>query len=160
MKNKHSGRTEEVSARQKALDLLLYRTRTEKELYTKLEERGYSPEECEDALAYVRHYGYVNDREYALRYVSSRGSQKGRAAIRSELRAKGVPDEDLEYALETLPEEDHSLPELIRKKAGIPHRLDEKEYRRLYGFLARRGFSASGISRALKNYQADEEADS
>ena len=144
---------EKCSAKQKAMDLLLYRTRTEKELYDKLIERGYSEEDSAEAIAYVKSFGYLNDENYAEYYVSSRGTQKGRSAIKRELRDKGVDDELIENALEELPDETDTIRELLIKKAGAPHELDEKEFRRLYGFFLRRGFSGGAIMKTLKDYQ-------
>ncbi len=153
MRKKINNDKEKVSARAKALDLLLYKTRTEKELYDKLTEREYTPEEAAEALEYVRSYGYVNDEDYAVRYVMSNGGKKGKAAVRRELREKGVEDEFIENALEDMPDEKEAVMELLSKKAGAPHRLDEKEYRRLFSFFARRGFAAGAVTAVLKDYQ-------
>ena len=160
MRKKYNKDKEQVSARAKALDLLLYKTRTEKELYDKLTEREYSPDEAADALDYVRSYGYVNDEDYALRYVMTNGGKKGKAAVRRELREKGVDEEFIENALENMPDERETVMELLIKKAGTPHKLDDKEYRRYFSFLARRGFPQGAIAAMLKAYQneaADEE---
>ena len=155
MPKKYNNDTEKVSARAKALDLLLYKTRTEKELYDKLTEREYSPEEAADALDYVRSYGYVNDEDYARRYVMTNGGKKGKAAVRRELREKGVDEEYIENALEEMPDEREVLMELLVKKAGDPHRMDEKEYRRCFGFFVRRGFSQGAVVSVLKTYQSE-----
>lgn len=144
----------DVSAKQKALDLLLYRTRTEKELFGKLTERGYSEEEAAEALAYVKSYGYVDDEEYAKRYAQSHASSEGKHAIRRKLREKGVDDEWIEAALSELPDnEEEIITEQIIRKYGEPHRLEEKEFRRIYGYLVRHGFGGGAIMSALKNYQ-------
>ena len=145
---------EKKEARVKAMELLLYRNRTEAELRNKLLEREYTEEETEDALAYVKSFGYLNDSAYAEQYVLSRGSAKGRAALKRELRGKGVSEEIIDDALSALPEDDtQTLLSLIEKRAGAPHPMDDKEYRRIFGYLARRGFSGSGIHRALKEYE-------
>ena len=139
------------------MELLLYRSRTESELRKKLLEREYSEEETEDAIEYVRSFGYLNDSAYAEQYVISRGSTKGRAALKRELRSKGVSEETIEEALTELPEDDtETILALIEKRAGPPHVMDEREYRRVFGYLARRGFSGSGIHRALKAYAEDQ----
>ncbi len=143
----------QTNVKQKALDLLLYKTRTEKELYEKLIEKGYEPEEAAEALEYVKHYDYVNDAQYAVRYVASHGKEKGAAAIQRELREKGVPEEFIEEALLEMPDEEEVLWNLLIKKAGDPHSLDEKEFRRLYGFFVRRGFSQPTIYHVLKEFQ-------
>ena len=156
MRYKRQTEKPDVNVKQKALDLLLYRTRTEKELKDKLLERGYSDEECEEALDYVRHYGYVDDDDYARRYISAHGREKGAAAIRRELREKGIQEDTLEEVLYDLPDEEEVLEEMLIKKAGEPHSLDEKEFRRLYGFFMRKGFTSGKIIQALKEFQKSE----
>ena len=49
--------------------------------------------------------------------------------------------------------EEETLERMIRKKAGVPHHLEEKEMRRLYGFLARKGFSGGAVSKAVRRYE-------
>ncbi|MBR3396771.1 MAG: regulatory protein RecX [Lachnospiraceae bacterium] len=152
-KNKDVRGSRTVSAREKALDILLYRMRSEKELYDKLIEKGYPEEECADAVEYAKHFGYVNDAEYARQYVYSRGISKGRLLLKKELREKGIGDELIEAALEELPESHEVLLSLLEKKYGEPHELDEKEFRRAYSFLLRKGFNNSSVITALKEYR-------
>jgi len=148
---------ERKEARVKAMELLLYRSRTEAELRKKLLEREYTEEETDDAVEYVRSFGYINDSAYAEQYVLSKGSAKGRAALKRELKKKGVPEETVEEALAEYPEDDtDNILALIEKRAGPPHPMDDKEYRRIFGYLARRGFSGSSIHRAMKMYSESE----
>ncbi len=144
------------NAREKAMNLLLYRPRSEAELRKRLSDAGYAPEETEDALSYVKRFGYVNDRRFAENYARSRQDRAGRRVIRAELRQKGVDDALIDEALEELetPEED-ILAALLRKKAGPPHEPDEREMRRLFGFLSRRGFSTSAVMSAIRQYQSE-----
>ena len=156
-KNRSGRESRNVSAREKALDILLYRMRSEKELYDKLIEKGYPEEECADALEYVKHFGYVNDAEYARQYVYSRCGTRGRLLLKKELRDKGIDDELIEAALEELPESHEVLLSLLEKKYGEPHELDEKEFRRAYSFLLRKGFNTSAVIAALKEYRLEGE---
>ena len=52
-------------ARKKALKKLLVRDRSEKELREILRREGFQEAETEDAVEYVKSFGYVNDRRYA-----------------------------------------------------------------------------------------------
>ena len=56
---------EDLKAASKAMQLLLYRQRTEKELREKLYEKGFSENASEAAIAYVKSFGYLDDRRYA-----------------------------------------------------------------------------------------------
>lgn len=148
-----------LKAKDKALSLLNYRMRTEKELKSKLIAAGFSEEAADEAIEYVKSFGYLDDRAYADQYVASRRAVKGDIVLRRELREKGVDDEIISEAFE----ENETDPvttafALIVKKYGGPHSLDEKEYRRAFGFLARRGFAAHDIYDALKSYGESGEA--
>ena len=65
-------------ARKKALRLLEHMDRTEKGLTDRLLRAGFSEELAEDAVSYVKDYGYINDRRYALNYIMYRIHDKSR----------------------------------------------------------------------------------
>ena len=114
------------NARRKAMLLLEHMDRTEKGLSDRLRQAGFSAEATEDAMNYVRSYGYLNDHRYAMNYISFRMGTKSRQKILQELSGKGI---DRETALAA---------------------WDEKGMRRLQGFLQRRGFSYGDISHVLE----------
>ncbi|MDO4617490.1 MAG: regulatory protein RecX [Lachnospiraceae bacterium] len=146
----------------KAMNLLLYRPRTEKELRDRLSGCGYEPNAVDFALNYVSYYGYLNDTRYAEGYVLSRGSGKSRSALRRELSVKGVDEASIEAAMELLETDERTIvEELLRKRYGMPHRMDERELRRAAGYLGRKGFAVSLVWGALREYQnsADSEPD-
>lgn len=138
----------------KAMNLLLHRPRTEKELRERLQRAGFEKNDVQCAIAYVSYYGYLNDWKYAESYVLCNGERKSRAILQSELTAKGVGEAAIEAALELLETDERELAaELLRKRCGEPHELDEKELRRTFGFLARKGFSSSLIWGVIHDYQ-------
>ena len=65
-------------ARKKAMRLLEHMDRTEKGLTDKLRQAEFSPEAVEDAIAYVKSYGYINDARYARTYIPFRASDERR----------------------------------------------------------------------------------
>ena len=75
-------------ARKKALRLLEHMDRTEKGLTDRLLRAGFSEELAEDAVSYVKDYGYINDRRYALNYIMYRIHDKSRQKIFQELSGK------------------------------------------------------------------------
>lgn len=148
--------TNNKSATEKAMELLLFKARTEYELRSKLQEREYSDEEIDEAIEYVSSFGYLNDETYAEQYVMSNTSQKSISAMRRELKKKGIDEDIISNALSEIDEDESDIVyDLIIKRAGDPHDLDEKEERRLFGFCARRGFSTSAILRAFRQYKAE-----
>ena len=81
---------EQQQARRKALRLLEHMDRTERGLTDRLRQAGFSEEAAEDAVSYVREFGYINDERYAFNYIMYRIHDKSRQKIFQELQQKGV----------------------------------------------------------------------
>lgn len=84
---------EQKNARRKAMLLLEHMDRTEKGLSDRLRQAGFSAEATEDAMNYVRSYGYLNDYRYAMNYISFRMGTKSRQKILQGLSGKGIDRE-------------------------------------------------------------------
>lgn len=142
-------------ARRKAMLLLEHMDRTEKSLSERLRQAGFSQEAIQDAMEYVKSYGYIDDFRYAQNYISFRIHNRSRQKILMELQQKGVSREIALDAWEEVagyeePDEYRMLLDTIRKKHSEDTLLEEKELRRLVGFLIRRGFRQSDVYRALE----------
>lgn len=138
--------------------LLEHMDRTEKCLSDRLRQAGFSAEAVEDAMDYVRSYGYLNDARYAENYISCRIGTKSRLKLMQELAGKGIDRETAqqawERAAEVLEPDEHAiLRAAVEKKYACGSVLDEKEMRRLYGYLVRRGFSYGDIARVLEEME-------
>ena len=149
---------EQKNARRKAMLLLEHMDRTEKGLSDRLRQAGFCAEAVEDAVAYVSSFGYVDDDRYAENYIAYRIQSKSKRKILQELLQKGVDKETAQAAWEraseyTQPDEQKVLKETVLKKCQPDTVLDEKEMRRLQGFLLRRGFGYSDISNVLEELQ-------
>lgn len=149
---------EEKQARKKAMRLLEHMDRTEKGLTDKLVQSGFSAEAAADAVAYVKDYGYINDSRYALNYIIGRIHEKSRQRIFQDLLQKGIDRETAEAAWEEAeelenPDERELLRRTVEKRWTFGSRLDERELRRLYGYLSRRGFRSGDISSVLEELE-------
>lgn len=145
---------ERKKARMKAMRLLEHMDRTEKGLTDRLRQEGFSSEAVEDAMDYVKSYGYINDARYAQHYISYRLGIKSKQRILQELSQKGIDRETAQRAWEEAaeieePDERALLRKTIEKKYAPGTLLDDREMRRLYGFLARRGFRSEDIFSVL-----------
>ena len=145
---------EQREARRKALRLLEHMDRTEKGLRDRLIQGGFSEEAAEDAVAYVKDYGYINDYRYALNYILYRIHSKSRQKIFQELQQKGISRDVVSEAWEEAsdleePDETSLLRTAIEKKCSPGDTLDDKAMRRLYGYLQRRGFRMGDITAVL-----------
>lgn len=138
-------------AKLRALRILTRMDKTEADLRAGLERAGFSAEAVQEALEYVKSYGYINDRKYAEKYVEYNKLRKSRKQIRYKLIQKGVDRDYIEQALEAC--EDFDELALIRtvlyKKWKKDVKPDEKELSRLYAGLLRRGFARHDIWKVL-----------
>ena len=143
-------------ARRKAMRLLEHMDRTERGLRDKLRQAGFSQLAVDYALSYVESYGYIDDERYARTYIAYRMNTKSHQKIIQELISKGIDKETAAAAWEeeaalNMPDEREILYRTIEKKYCPDTELNEKEMRRLQGYLIRRGFSYSDIKSALEN---------
>ncbi|MGC9356565.1 MAG: regulatory protein RecX [Anaerolineae bacterium] len=130
-------------AREKALNYLSYRPRSEYELRRYLTERGYPEEAIEETLERLRRVDLVNDAAFAHYWVENRLQfrPRGRRALSHELRQKGVAHAVIEAELDDY-DEASAAEQCARQQARrLTHLSPEKFRRRLTQRLARRGFS-------------------
>lgn len=150
--------TEEAhKAAVKAMHLLEHMDRTEKGLFDKLLQSGFSSEAAEEALRYVKSFGYVNDNRYAQRYIEGRLQSKSKQKIFQELQQKGISRETISLAWEEVSsyeeaDERELIRSLVRKKYPEGFVSDDKEKRRLCGYLQRRGFGLSDIYSVIEEF--------
>jgi len=151
----------EAVAKTICLRLLTVRARSRAELADQLRRREVPADVADRVLDRYVEVGLIDDAAFAQAYVASkhRGRGLGRAALRTELRRKGIAGPVAERAVQTLDEdaERDRAAELVAKKldsaifAGVP-----AARRRLLGMLARRGYppsvAASVVNEALRGY--------
>lgn len=145
-------------AKEYAALLLSYRARTEKEMRDRLARKGFPPETIEAALARLRELRLLDDEQYARDFTRDRVTigRKGRWNVRAELTRRGIARPVIEAALADAPDELAVARELAQKYRDRHARLDPaKLENRLYAFLARRGFPADVIRRALDRPEED-----
>lgn len=144
--------SQDEQARALCLRLLTARARTRAELAGQLTKRGYPDDVGERVLDRLADVGLIDDRDFAEQWVRSRRvhAGKGKRALISELRTKGVDAEVIDAALADVdPEAERTRAEqlivdrLRREKLTDDPADDVKLARRLVGMLARRGYSQS-----------------
>ena len=140
-------------AKLKALRLLTDMDRTEEELRTKLKQKGYSEEVVEQAIGYVKSFGYVNDENYARKFVESKKSHKSWKELYVALLQKGLERDIVESALqENYSEDDESRVILLlaEKKRFSPKDSTEEEKKKLMAYFLRRGFRYENVRKVLE----------
>ena len=144
-----------------AVSLLSRRDHSEKELMTKLTQKGYT-QGAEEAIAKLRDGGYVSDERFARLYVRELQTFKkyGKRRIEQELFRKGIDREIIREVLEETDFDESDLVSLIERKYGR-YLGDEKGIAKTINGLLRMGYSYGEIRDALKiineNIESDEE---
>lgn len=132
-------------AYQRALHYLSYRVRSEHEVQLNLEKYEIPPDVIEDTLERLRGKSLVNDHQFASQWVENRAAfhPRGKRALSSELRQKGVSPKIIDDVLENVDE--YQLAEkVMEKKINRAKNLDWNGFRKkMYGYLSRRGFHFS-----------------
>ncbi len=140
-------------AKLKALSLLNYMDRTESQLRQKLKEKFYNDEVIDQVVEYVKSFGYINDVNYAERYIRSKQSGKSRREIHAALVQKGVGRDDIETAMERCFEREDELEAIRRlceKKHFSPEEASDAEKQKIYGYLVRKGFRNEEIRQVIQ----------
>jgi regulatory protein len=158
----------DVRVREIALALLAHRARTRQELARKLRKKGFGRDRIDACLARLEERGLLNDAAVAAALVRDRlrHRPRGEARMVSELRSKGIEqavaaetiarvfaDEEVDDAALA---RDAASAWLARQGAAVHEALGklrspdrDKARRRLYGYLARRGFRGDAVSAAM-----------
>jgi regulatory protein len=141
----------EEQARALCLRLLTVRARTRAELAGQLSKRGYTDDVSSRVLDRLADVGLVDDEDFAEQWVRSRRvhAGKGKRALSSELRTKGVDDEVIDAVLADIDSDtersraEQLVADKLRRERLTDEADDAKVARRLVGMLARRGYGQS-----------------
>jgi regulatory protein len=154
----------EARAREVCLRLLGMRPRTRAELAEALRKKEIPDEVAEAVLGRFTDVGLIDDEAFAQAWVQSRHTGRGlaRRALAGELRRRGVAEETVRDAVETLDEEEEEATarRLIERKAAATRGVEPvKRMRRLVGVLARKGYPPGMAYRVVREVLEQEGAD-
>lgn len=147
----------------RALNLLAASPRSARELRRRLVLKGEPPELADLAIVRLLELGLLNDAEYARQIAHSKASSQGhsRRRLQQELFRRGVARDVADEAISNVMEDDSIDSEAIiekiaRRKARSLAKLEPAaRRRRLYDFLARRGYDHDDIQRAIATVLAE-----
>lgn len=159
----------DIRVRDAALNLIAYRARTREELRTRLRQKGFPPARIDPCLDRLQDKGFIDDRAVAEAFVRDRlrHRPKGKAALSSELRHKGVDTETagsaIDRAFDDAGTSDVTLAEEVASKwaarqgagvlealaSDVPSAERDRARRRLHAYLARRGFRGPSLGAGM-----------
>ena len=145
-------------AKLRAMHLLTARDYTEFQLRNKLEQGEYTQEAVDTAIEYVRSWHYLDDQRYMEQYLTGFSGNKSRRQLEQELQQKGISKEMIaafrqkQEDIGETQDETEMILELLRKRCRDPRSANEKEKRRHYAYLMRKGFDSGDIRRAWEQF--------
>ena len=160
---------QDIRVRDAAFNLISYSARTRAELKRRLRQKGFHPARIDVCLDRLEEMGFVDDKAVAAAFVRDRllHRPRGKAALSSELRSKGVAgdlatdtidqvfktqetsDTDLarEMATKWVARQNAGALEALASDSGSPAKA--KARRRLMGYLSRRGFRGEAMGEGM-----------
>lgn len=146
-----------LGAYDRALNMLAFQARSARDLRRRLVQKGEDPAHVDAAIERLVANGLLDDASFARQFARSRVAGQGasKRRLQQDLFKRGVGREVADEAIaEVLSDEGVDEGEVVervaRKKARSLAKLDAPtRRRRLYSFLARRGYEADAIRRAM-----------
>lgn len=136
-----------------SLNFLAYRPRSEGEIRRKLQQGKYPEATIEQVIAKLRDWRYVDDEDFARRWIENRSTHRPRGSrlLAQELKAKGIDAGTMHEALEDagLDEAADALVIARQRWRQLQNLEPAVRERRLSGFLARRGYGFDVIRPTL-----------
>ena len=141
----------------RALNMLAFRGRASRELARSLVRKGEPSELVDRAIARLTEQGLLDDGAFAASFTRAKvlGAQQSRRRVQQDLARKGVAREVSDAAIATVFEEEQVdqreiVEQAARKKLSTLRKLEPQvRRRRLYAFLARRGYDSDDIRSAM-----------
>ena len=127
---------------------------TKTEMEQRLAREGFSTKAVETTIEELIRSGHIRDRKYAENWIVRRQktNPRGKTLLKNELVDKGIDRETAEKVVANVETEDEmkAALQIAQKRAKQYERLPiHVAKRRLYGFLARRGFGSETVRHVL-----------
>jgi regulatory protein len=134
---------EEKRAYLSAIRMLGVRPRSTREVEQALGRKAFAPEAIQSAVRRLQSESLLDDAAFARYWAENRSEYRPRSAgaMRYELRQKGVNPADIAAALVDVDEEAAAWEAAVRKSSTWQRMGVEEAERKVYAYLARRGFS-------------------
>lgn len=138
----------------RAMNLLKSKDYAEAELIRKLKANYYPDASIDQAIAYVKKFGYIDDQRYADNYIQFKSGSKSKQQIMQFLQTKGIKRNVIDQCFEEY-EASHENSELdtilslLRKKHIDYANISYEEKGKLLNSFYRKGFQIDLVKKAL-----------
>jgi regulatory protein len=145
---------EQNKANTYALNLLSFSARTEKQIRDKMSEKEYESSIINNTIEFLTRTGLLNDSKYAENFAKDKANfnKYGNSRIKFELYRKGVSKDIVEDVISNQPDDEYERALEVATKKILSYKNDDKNavYRKMSGFLQRKGYSYDIVSKVMK----------
>ena len=147
-----------TNCKERAIYIITNYSKTEKQLRDKLKQgKKYTDETIEETIKFLKKHNFINDEDFARRFIELHKNSYSIKALRQKLAQKGIKrelldsifDEEIEFDEESL------IKKLLLKKCPDyferEKSMDPKEKQKLLAFLFRKGFTYDKIADIMKS---------
>jgi regulatory protein len=145
-----------TSAYLAGLQLLARRELSEAQVRQRLTRKGYLPEDIDNAVARLRSERALDDRRVAtaIARTETRVRGRGRLRVKRQIEAAGISGTLAQEALDEVFADVDSdallVAALERRLRGRAAIADDREFQRLFRYLAAQGFESDRVLAALR----------
>ncbi len=141
-----------------ALNFISKSVKTERQIKDKLISKGYIEEIVLEVIEKLKSYNFINDQNYAERFVLTYSNYKGKRLLKTELKLKGVSETVINDALIDIDSEFETALKIAQKYSKNKQK-DKKNFAKCYNHLISKGFSyddaMSATKKAFENLDID-----
>ncbi len=148
-----------------AIKILMRRAHSVSEMKKALIRRTADEDLIKKVISRLKQNGYIDDARYAKQFARQRTElrKQGKFRVARELRARGVPDQHIEAALEEAAKDTDEAAvirqRIERKLKLFRGEVDDRKIASLYRSLLRLGFPADLIRRELRSMTREDVPD-
>lgn len=163
MRSKNTEESSVQKACNYALRLLAGRDYTAVRIRKKMIDRGFTVADADAAVSRLEDDGWINDLRFAERFAEqsvSTGRFYG-VRLRQEMRRRDISPEIIDRTLQKISEnhdQSAAIRDILNKRySNFSFKTsDEKEKRRILGYLQRRGYGFSSVMNVLREHVSDD----
>ncbi|MCX7908436.1 MAG: recombination regulator RecX [Ignavibacteria bacterium] len=150
-----------IDAKNIALNLISYRARTSFQIEEKLQQKGYTKQEIQKVIQFLKEFSYLDDKSFVRNYINFALGQKkrSRAQIIQELYRKGISKEDAEEVFKEIEIENKELENAyflgLKKYKQLSKQNKPNPINRLAQYLYTKGFAWDVIQKACDKIKTE-----
>ncbi|WP_416198449.1 MAG: Regulatory protein RecX [Sporanaerobacter sp.] len=145
---------EQNKANNYALNLLSYRWRSEHEIRNSMNSKGYSQDTIDNTIKFLKEQELIDDRRFAESFIKDKINFRdwGSYRLKQELFLKGISKDIVDDIIEEYCDDEFERAMNLASKKITSYKNEDKNtiYRKLGGYLQRKGYSYDVVSKVLK----------